>query len=157
MNSTATSFSNRIREVVLKGRWVANTNYREQLEATNFQAANQSFQGLNSIAMLTFHINYYTAGLLRVLNGGELDIKDRLSFDILPILNEKDWIDLRNQFLTNAESFAQKVEQLPEEKFFESFVDSKYGTWQVNLDAYIEHCYYHLGQIVLLRKLLSNS
>jgi hypothetical protein len=62
MISSATSLSNRIREVILKGRWVTNTNYTEQLETTNFQIATQSLEGLNSIAALTFHINYYTSG-----------------------------------------------------------------------------------------------
>lgn len=155
MNSNTSSIANRIREVILSGRWVANTNYKEQLETINFQIATESIQGFNSIALLTFHINYYTAGLLRVTEGGELAIKDKYSFDMPAVNNEEDWIDLRSRLFKNAEKFAQNVELFSQEKFEESFVDPKYGTWQKNLDAYIEHCYYHLGQIVLLRKLLS--
>jgi hypothetical protein len=28
--------------------------------------------------------------------------------------------------------------------------------YYINIDAMIEHCYYHLGQIVLIKKLLKN-
>jgi hypothetical protein len=32
--------------------------------------------------------------------------------------------------------------------------DEQYGTWQRNLEAVIEHSYYHLGQIILIRKMI---
>jgi hypothetical protein len=40
-------------------------------------------------------------------------------------------------------------------KLTESFVEEKYGTYYRNIDAMIEHSYYHLGQIVLLKKILA--
>ena len=43
------------------------------------------------------------------------------------------------------------IEQLPEEKLYLSFVDEQYGTYQLNINAMIEHAYYHLGQIVLIK------
>jgi hypothetical protein len=36
------------------------------------------------------------------------------------------------------------------------FVNEKYGSLQRNIDAMIEHSYYHLGQIVLIRKIIAN-
>ena len=39
----------------------------------------------------------------------------------------------------------------------ENFVDEKYGTFQRNIEAMIEHSYYHLGQIVLIKKMLLQS
>ena len=36
----------------------------------------------------------------------------------------------------------------------EGFVDEKYGTYLRNIDGMIEHAYYHLGQVVLIKKLL---
>ena len=35
------------------------------------------------------------------------------------------------------------------------FVDQKYGDYQRNIDLMIEHAYYHLGQILILKKLLN--
>ncbi|RBQ03329.1 DUF1572 family protein [Pedobacter miscanthi] len=56
--------------------------------------------------------------------------------------------------MTNATVFADAVEKMPDEKFDEVFVNEKYGSYLRNIEAVIEHSYYHLGQIVLIRKLI---
>ena len=141
----------------LDGHWVANTNYKEQLSALNWQQATQQVGQLNTIALLTFHINYYLRGLLQVLNGGALEIKDKYSFDMPPVTNDKEWLTLTNEFFSNAEKFVAAVAQLPDEKMDEHFVDPQYGTWYRNLEAVVEHSYYHLGQISLIKKLLTSG
>ncbi|MXN91318.1 DUF1572 domain-containing protein [Flavobacterium sp. Sd200] len=145
--------ANRLREVFLDGKWIANTNYKEQLEATGWQQATLKVHGLNTIAALTYHINYYLGGVLRVLNGGALDISDKYSFDVPPIQSETEWHVLVSELLTNAEAFVKVVEQLPPDRLRDVFVDEKYSTYHRNLEGIIEHSYYHLGQIVMLRKI----
>ncbi len=49
----------RLSEVYLDGHWVANTNYKEQLSSLHWQQATQQVGPLNTIALLTYHINYY--------------------------------------------------------------------------------------------------
>lgn len=147
--------ANRLKEVFLNGYWIANTNYKDQLEKINWQEAIHQVENLNTIAALTFHINYYLVGLLHVFNGGPLEIKDQYSFNLPPMHSENDWKKLVDEFLTNAELFASAVEKMPEEKFNDNFVDEKYGTYLRNIEAVIEHSYYHLGQIVLIKKLIS--
>ncbi|MDQ1090003.1 hypothetical protein QE390_004607 [Siphonobacter sp. SORGH_AS 1065] len=46
---------------------------------------------------------------------------------------------------------------MPEEAWQKTFVDEKYGTYYRNLHGMIEHTHYHLGQIVLIKKILRNS
>lgn len=147
----------RLSEVYLDGHWVANTNYKEQLSALNWQQATQQVGQLNTIALLTYHINYYLRGLLQVLHGGALEIKDKYSFDMPPVTNDKEWLTLTNEFFSNAEKFVAAVAMLPDEKMDEHFVDPKYGTWYRNLEAVVEHSYYHLGQISLIKKLLTSG
>jgi hypothetical protein len=36
----------------------------------------------------------------------------------------------------------------------QSFVKEEYGSYSRNIEAQIEHSYYHLGQISLLKKLI---
>jgi len=43
------------------------------------------------------------------------------------------------------------------EKLDEAFVDVKYGSYQRNIEGVIEHSYYHLGQISLVRKMISEE
>jgi uncharacterized damage-inducible protein DinB len=146
----------RIREVLLDGHWIANTNYKQQLLAISWKQATQKIGTLNTIAALTYHINYYLAGLLKVFQGGPLEIRDKYSFDLTPIKSEKDWEELVNEFLANSEKFANQVAQMPDGKLDETFVDEKYGTYLRNIEAVIEHCYYHLGQISLIKKMTSD-
>lgn len=149
--------ANRFREILLNGRWVANTNFKDQLEGTNWELATRKVGSLNTIALLTFHINYYVAGVAQVLEGGTLDIRDKYSFDMPPVESQEDWEKMLDKMWRDAERFADLVEQLPEEKLQAPFVDEKYGTYQRNIDGMIEHCYYHLGQITLLKKMLLSA
>ena len=59
------------------------------------------------------------------------------------------------EFWKDAEEFADLVEKMPGEKLYENFVDKKYGTYLRNIDGMREHSYYHLGQIVLIKKILA--
>lgn len=155
--TTPSSLAHRIREVLLNGKWIANTNFKDQLETVTFLEANHRIDNLNTIALLTFHINYYLKGLIQVFDGGKLDIKDQYSFDMPAINNDDDWNQLKNEFLQNAELFAQKLEQMSEADLHGPFVDERYGTYARNIEAVIEHSYYHLGQVVLIRKILSSN
>ncbi len=147
----------RFREVILNGTWIANTNYKQQLADLNWEIATTKFSSLNTIAILAQHIHYYIHGVKNVFKGGSLDIKDKYSFDFPPILSQEQWENFLTRFWNDTEELASLIEQMPEEKLQEVFVDEKYGTVQRNIDGIIEHSYYHLGQIVLIKKILINE
>lgn len=153
--STTLQLAKRFREVVLDGLWIANTNFKHQLSDVTWEQAITKIGSLNTIAMLTFHIDYYIAGLVHVFEGGDLEIRDKYSFDLPPLESQQQWEDLLNKLWNDAERFATLLEQMPDSKMNEGFVDEKYGTYLRNIDGMIEHCYYHLGQITLIKKLLS--
>ena len=154
---TTFEIAKRFREVILNGTWVANTNYKHQLTGLDWKIATAKFQSLNTIAVLAQHIHYYINGVKNVFKGGSLDIKDKYSFDFPPMHSQDDWENFLTRFWNDAEEFASLIEQMPEEKLNEKFVDEKYGTYQRNIDGMIEHSYYHLGQIVLLKKMVANG
>ena len=146
--------ASRFREVVLNGTWVANTNYKDQLSQVDWKEATTKVGSLNTLALLAFHINYYIAGINEVFRGGDLVIRDKYSFDMSPITSEQEWQDLLSSFWTNAEEFAQHVENLEEETLGAIFVKEQYGTYQRSIDGMIEHCYCHLGQVTIIRKMI---
>ncbi|MGB4958399.1 MAG: DinB family protein [Saprospiraceae bacterium] len=148
--------SKRCREVLLDGTWIANTNFQDQLSDVTWEQAQMKFGSLNSILALTFHINYYLAGMLQVFEGGTLDIRDKYSFDYQHIASKDDWEKLLTQFFKNAELFAEHVARFSEYKLEEYFVDPKYGSYRRNIEGMIEHSYYHLGQVSLLKKMISD-
>jgi len=146
--------ANRFREVILNGTWIANTNFKDQLSGLKWEIACTNHESLNSIALLAQHIHYYINGLTNVFKGGDLDIKDKYSFDFKPIDSQQELESFLEIFWNDAEEFATCIEQMSESKLDNIFIDSKYGTFQRNIDGMIEHCYYHLGQIVLINKLI---
>lgn len=152
--SSTSQLAKRFREVLLDGLWIANTNFKDQLKDVTWEQAITRIGSLNTIAMLTFHIDYYIAGLVNVFEGGDLEIKDKYSFDLLPIESQEQWEDLLNKLWIDSEKFATLLEQMPDSKMNEVFVDEKYGTYLRNIDGMIEHAYYHLGQITLIKKMI---
>ena len=146
--------ADRLHEVFIDGKWIANTNWKEQIEAVTWSESIETVKDLNSIALLTFHLNYYLAGLIPVFDGGALEIRDKFSFDMPLLQSEKDWENIVKDFISNAKVYIEKVRALKDNQLAEPFVDPKYGSYQRIIEAMIEHAYYHLGQVVIIRKLV---
>ena len=153
MNS-GKELADRFRDMMLSGKYIAFTNVKEQLHDVTVDEANTSINGLNTIAMLTFHLRYYIKGVIQVFEGGDLTIRDKYSFDMNDLENENDWIALRDDLLSSAEKYAAFVEGFDNEKLASGFVKTEYGSYYKNIDGMIEHCYYHFGQIVIIKKMI---
>lgn len=149
--------AHQFREAHLNGKWLANTNLKEQLENTAWEQANATVGDHNSIALLAFHLNYYVDGIARVLEGRPLDISDKYAFEMPPIETAEGWDAIRQKLWNDAERFARLVEQIPDENLGNPFAGLNYGSNYLNISAMIQHVYYHLGQIVLIRKLLNKA
>ena len=152
--SRSKALSERIRELYIHGDWIANTNYTETLDKLNWEQASYRFGHLNTIVSLTYHINYYLAGIYHALVSGKLEISDKYSFDCKHIASEADWKLLVSELTSNAERLSDLIEAMEERQLEEPFADGKYGSIQRNIDGAIEHGYYHLGQMRLIIKLL---
>ncbi len=154
---TQSQLANRFREVILNGTWIANTNFKDQLVNLDYKVATAKIQNLNTIAVLAQHIHYYIKGIKNVFLGGDLEIRDQFSFDFPSVESQEQWENFLDDFWKDSEEFAKLIENLPEEKLNADFVDEKYGTYIRNIDAMIEHSYYHLGQIVLMKKIIETQ
>ena len=154
---SGSELAKRFREVILNGKWIANTNYNEQLEGLPWKTATAKSNDLNTIANLTQHIHYYINGINNVFSGGTLDIRDTFSFDFPAFESQKTWDAFLSQFWKDTQKFAAFVEQMDETQLQQVFTDEKYGTYRRNIEAMIEHSYYHLGQIVLIKKIITTT
>lgn len=145
-----------LRDVHFGGNWTS-VNLRDTLSGVTWEQANRKVHGFNTIVALVFHTNYYVSVVLKVLQGERLNASDKYSFNHLPIHSQQDWENLLQKTWTEAESFAALIEQLPESKLLEDFEEGKYGNYYRNLAGIIEHTHYHLGQIVLIKKILNEE
>lgn len=128
---------------------------KQHVADLSYEQAVAELPGFNSILKLVYHIYYYLAAQLRFLRGEPLDAHDKYSFDHPPIRSQAEWEAFLEKVFADAEEFARRIEQMPEEMLWSTFVKEKYGDWYGNFHVNIEHSYYHLGQIVLLKKLLA--
>lgn len=152
MNLT-THIAKHLRDVYFGGNWTW-SSLKEHLADVTWQQATTKVYSFNTIVALVYHINYFVSAATKVLQGGPLDAHDKYSFDHPPIQSQEDWEKMLDKTWADAEHFAHLIEQLPESKLGETFMDEKYGNYYRNLCGIIEHVHYHLGQIVLIKKML---
>lgn len=152
MNLSA-QIAQHIRSFYFGGNWT-DVNLKTTLADISWQQATSKVYSFNTIAALVFHMNYFVNAVLNVLQSHPLDAHDKFSFDLPPIQSQEDWENLLNKTFSDAETLASLTEQLTESKLWEDFSEKKYGNYYKNLHGIIEHNHYHLGQMVLIKKIL---
>jgi hypothetical protein len=141
------------RDVHFGANWTS-VNLKDSLAGVNMQQATTKVYSLNTIATLVYHMNYYVSIVLKVFLGEPLNASDKFSFELPPVQTQEEWERLLEKTWKDAEKFAGLIEQLPESKLWDDFSDNKYGNYYRNIHGITEHCHYHLGQIVLIKKIL---
>lgn len=149
----AKQLAKHLRDVHFGGNWTV-TDLKSTLSDVKWEEANTQVFSLNSIAALTFHMTYYVDVLITVLEENKLVGKDELSWISPSIQSQEDWERFREEIWQKAEKAALLIEKLPDEQLTHDFVDPKYGTNYRNIAGIVEHMHYHLGQIVIIKKLL---
>lgn len=155
MNQSA-QIAKHIREIHFGGNWTS-SNLKDNLIDVSWQQAITHIYTFNTIATLVYHMHYFVSAVLNVLQGGPLDAHDKFSFAHPPINSKEDWETFLDKVLIDAEKFAALVEELPDEKLSKDFTDKKYGSYYRNFHGIVEHCHYHLGQVVLIKKILQQQ
>lgn len=145
-----------LRDVHFGGNWTW-VNLKDTLDGVTWQQATEKVHSFNTIAALVYHMNYYVHGVSKFLQGEPLSTKDKFSFEHPPINSEEEWQRLIQTVWNDVENFSELIENLPDEKLEEIFVGEEYGNYYRNLHGIIEHCHYHLGQIVLIKKILNEK
>jgi DinB superfamily len=153
MQATA-HIAKHLRDVYFGGNWTT-SSFKTHLDGITWQQATTQVHGFNTLATLVFHTSYYIGVASKVLKGGPLSGKDKDSFECPPIVSQEDWDNLLSQTYADVEAFAALIEQLPEDKLWAEFTDPKYGDYYRNLTGIIEHAHYHLGQMVLIKRLVT--
>jgi uncharacterized damage-inducible protein DinB len=142
-----------LRAVYTGNNWCG-VNLKDTLADISMEQATTKVYSFNTIAALVYHINYYVIALLKVMQGGLLDAHDKYSYDLPRVKSKEDWEKLLDKLWSDGENLITLVEQMPDHKLEEIFSDEKYGNYYRNIHGVIEHHHYHLGQIVLIKKLL---
>jgi len=101
-------------------------------------------------------MGFYLNAVLSRLKGTPLQFKHEDTFKAPQIQSQEEWEKLVADCYTAAESLAKEIEHAPAEKLEEINPGNQYSYYK-NLHGVVEHTYYHLGQIVLLKKLVRSK
>lgn len=141
------------KQLVYGGNW-SEVNLKDVLQDISLAEAEINIGSLNSIHQLTHHIHYYILIQIQVLKGMTMKGTDADSFKAKPLKCEDDWEIYKASILTDADLYIQWIESFPKEKLTDVFINEKYGNYHRNLYGNLEHIYYHMGQIALLKKMI---
>jgi uncharacterized damage-inducible protein DinB len=153
----ATEFiAQHITEVFEGGNWT-DVNFKDVLKDINYkEATTVTKASYNTIAALVYHTCFYNEVVLQRLQGLSPAVNDKNGFDLPPVKNEEDWKILKQAFFRSAHELAEAVRKFPENKLPELTITG-HSTHYKTLHGVAEHAHYHLGQIVLLKKLVKNQ
>ncbi|HVT84752.1 MAG TPA: DinB family protein [Chitinophagaceae bacterium] len=144
-----------IREV-LKGNW-SDIFLTDVLHDVTLDEANFIPPSKNSIAMLANHLKFYNdIVILRLQNDNRPVNYDANGFDVPLLDTEKSWQQLKENVLSSFIKLAEEVEAMPEEKLFE-LTPSGSATFYKTLHGVVEHAHYHMGQMMIIKKLIRNK
>ncbi len=110
----------------------------------------------NSIAMLVYHITFYNDVIFERLKGNNPSIDSSNGFAV-NITDEEAWQQLKQSCFASFKKLADAVAALPEEKLYEQTRYNPEDTYYKTFHGIAEHAHYHLGQIVLLKKIIRNT
>lgn len=145
-----------LHDIHFGGNWTT-TNLKEVLSDVTWKEAIAKIDDFNSISELAYHVNYFVGALLDVLEGRPLTTKDKFSFDCPSISSEEDWKTVQDKIWDEANRTVLLIKELPLEALEHDFADEKYGSYYRNIHGVIEHMHYHLGQIVILKRLIRKT
>ena len=129
----------------------------ETLKDVSWQQAQQkTTASLNTIASLVHHLYYWNQVLLQRSMGKNPAVPESNGFDVKEFKNDDDWNDLKEKTRQSFIQLADAVKNFPEEKLEETYAAGK-SSYYKNFQGITEHAYYHLGQIVILKKLIRSG
>ena len=107
----------------------------------------------NSIAALLYHLKFYNEVVLQRLNGSAPEISDANGFDLPAFKNESDWTQLKEAVHASFIQLADAAIKFNEESLDETTPNGA-SSYYKTLHGISEHAHYHLGQIVILKKMI---
>ncbi|MBV9962916.1 MAG: DinB family protein [Parafilimonas sp.] len=140
---------------VYEGNNWTDVNIAGTIEDVSCQQAQQkTVASQNTIAALLHHLYYWNGIMMQRANGENPSIPAANGFDVDELKNENDWNDLKEKTHQSFIELANAVTNFPEEKLNETSPTGR-SSYYKNFQGIVEHAHYHLGQMVMIKRLLT--
>ncbi|MCF6402548.1 DinB family protein [Chitinophaga filiformis] len=148
-----TQISTHLLDVIEGENWT-DVNIMDSLKDVTVQEATLKTKASpNTIAALVNHLIYWNRVMIQRINGIRVTIPDVNGFDVPGLTSEQDWTNLKKELVASAYELAEAIKKVNESRLPEPIVADHSSTYR-NLQGTVEHLHYHLGQIVILKKLI---
>ena len=151
--SIAKELSQHFKNVYFGGNWTV-THFQTVLEDLTWKEATYKLKGQNTILTLVYHTHYFNVEGIRMLKHSLFEAKDELSFQTPEIKSAKAWQNFLENVFVTAEALANEIGKLTDEQLLKPLAPQFKKSSFYNLNGILEHLHYHLGQIVILKKLI---
>jgi uncharacterized damage-inducible protein DinB len=119
------------------------------------QAQQQTEASPNTIASLLHHLLYWNGIIMQRMKGEAPIIPEENGYDVPFLKNEEEWNVLKEKTHQSFTELAAAIKNFPEEKLMDNYSPSVQSTYYRNFQGITEHAHYHLGQIVILKNLIT--
>lgn len=143
-------------EVTEGGNWT-DVNIADTVKDISVQEATMRTPGSpNSIASLLHHLAYWNRVMIERINGVKVVVPDANGFDVPELKTDQDWGNLKADLKASAHELADAIRNFDLNRIEEPIVAGSSSSYK-NLQGTVEHIHYHLGQIVILKKLVKKA
>lgn len=138
------------------GNWTGNS-IREVLKDVSIAVATaQTTASVNTIASLLHHLTYWNNVMIMRISGVAIEIPEINGFDVPQISTEEEWTKLQADNLKSAHDLASAISVFEKHDLNEPILPG-YSSAYKSFHGCIEHIYYHLGQITMIKQLATLS
>lgn len=132
-------------------------NIKQTLADVSFEEAMmQTAASVNTIAMLLHHISFWNRVVAERAAGKVPVIGADNGFAIQPIDSEAKWKALQEDNIKSANELSAAIRLFGEEKLALPILPEHSSAYK-NFQGQVEHVHYHLGQIVMIKKLIKGN
>lgn len=117
------------------------------------EATHRTEASPNTIASLIHHLSYWNRIIIQRINGIKPNIPESNGFDMPALKTDQDWGNLKKDHFASVHELADAILKVDEARLEQPILPD-YSSVYKNLQGTVEHIHYHLGQIVILKKLV---
>jgi hypothetical protein len=122
-------------------------------DVTIKEATYRTIASPNTIAALLQHLTFWNRVIVKRINGIRVAEPEDNGYFVPDLLDEADWQRLKADNLKSAHELAEAIRQFNVDAL-EQPILPEHSTAYRNLQGSVEHVHYHLGQMVILKKLV---
>ena len=110
----------------------------------------------NTIASLVHHITFWNRVMVERIKGANVNIDEHNGYNVPPLLTDNDWLREKVDNNISSHELALAIDSFEEANLTKPLLEGGSSAYK-NLQGTVEHVHYHLGQIVILKKLIRSQ